>query len=317
MADTVRAMSAFLDPSTGLFRNGAGIAAQHERDLIVSLNDFGKTVCGRLTLESGTPNKIGDVTGASTIYLAPWRGDTVTIWSGSLWVPYKFTQLSRSLASLTSGKNYDVFAYLSSGAVAIDLAPAWTNDTTRDKAVSLKDGIWVNDVSFTAVRSGDSVGQYQGTLLGTIRTTGTSTTEDSAVRRFVSNLWHPLRRHFYRLDTTSHTYSVNSPVRGWNNQSTHTLEWVTCIAQNSVLLNFQGAFTSSGAGTQGARLGMGTSTTSQSLVMDFNSTAILGDGFPMSVSATAGYTIYYVTELATGSGNSTYYYYSLGGEVWN
>ena len=274
-------------------------------------------MCGRLTLESGTPNKIGDVTGASTLYLAPWRGNTLSIYNGTLWVPYAFPQLSLALSGLTSGKNYDVFAYDSGGSAVIDLGQDWTNDTTRNTAVSLLNGIWVNTSSFTTKIGGVTVGANRGTLVGTIRATGTSTTEDSAVKRFVSNLWNPLRRHFARTDTTGHTYSANSPVRGWNNASTHTLEWVTCIAQHSVLINFQGAFTSSGAGTQGARLGLGSATTVQNLVMDFNGTQIIGDGFPFTVSAQGGYAIYYVTELATGSGNSTYYYYSLGGEIWN
>ncbi|AMV20399.1 hypothetical protein [Planctomyces sp. SH-PL14] len=271
-------------------------------------------LCGRLTLETGVPISTADQAAKSTVYLTPWRGNVVSIYNGTLWVPYAFAELSRSLSGLTSGKNYDVFAYDSGGAPVIDLAPAWTNDTTRSAAVSLLNGIWVNTSSFTPVMAGGTVAANRGTLLGTIRTTGTSTTEDSLAKRFVSNLWHPVSRRFHRTDATNHTYS-STTVRGWNNASTHTMEWVSCMAHSSTMLWLNGAFNASGAGSQGARLGLGSVTTSHTQWMDWNSTIIPGFGMTMTVDANTGYAVYYVTESATGSGNSTYYYYTVGGQV--
>ena len=51
--------------------------------------------------------------------------------------------------------------------------------------------------------------------------------------------------------------------------------------------------------------------------LDWNSTIIPGLAIPLVVAPTNGYNIYYVTESATGSGNSNYYYYTFGGGVWN
>jgi hypothetical protein len=269
---------------------------------------------GRLTLTTGVPVTVSDVTGAGTVYLTPWRGKVVSIYNGTLWVPYAFSELSRSISGLTSGKNYDVFAYVSGGNAVIDLAPAWTNDTSRSAAVSLLNGVYVNTSSFTPVMAGGTVAASQGTLLGTIRTTGTATTEDSLAKRFVSNLWHPVSRRFHRTDATSHTYS-STTVRGWNGASTHTMEWVSCIAKDTTMLWLNGAFAASGAGSQGARLGLGSVTTAHTQWMDWNSTIIPGFGLTMTVDPQTGYAIYYVTESATGSGNSNYYYYTIGGQL--
>lgn len=503
---------------------GAGTAAGARSNLELrpaALAEASPLQCGRLTLQSGTPITTSDVTAAATVYFTPWRGNVLSLFDGTDWQPYTFSELSLTLSGLTSGKNYDVYAYrgvstptttnrtptapggdsltatkpsgvvaddiivscgtgrtlsapsgftaatavsnangqgksqlfwkraggsepstytvgstgsagtgstefnlicfavqgahptdnpvIGSGTLAtvpsitttannavlfavhmneangeaitpagwtsfyganwegafsyyhgiracriagpssagatstatfgsagsygtcwviainpapattvtkIDLATAWTNDTTRSSAVSLLNGVYVNTSQFTSVIHSEVVPANRGTLLGTIRTTGTSTTEDSLTKRFVSNLWHPISRRFHRTDATNHTYS-STTVRGWNNASTQTMEWVTCMANYSTLLWLNGAFNASGAGSQGARLGLGSSTTAHVQWLDWNSTIIPGFGLTMTIDPQLGYGIYYVTESATGSGNSSYYYYTLGGQVWN
>jgi hypothetical protein len=272
--------------------------------------------CGRLTLETGVPVSTSDQSAKSTVYFTPFRGNIVSIYDGTNFVPRSFSELSRSISGLTSGKNYDVVAYWSGSAVVIDLALAWTGDTSRNTAFSLLNGVYVNTSSFTTVMGSVSISASQATLLGTIRTTGTNTTADTLTQRFVSNLWNPVSRRFHRTDATNHTYS-STTVRGWNNVNTQTVEWVSCMAHNSTMLWLNGAFNASGAGSQGARLGLGSVTTAHTQWMDWNSTIIPGFGLTMTVDANTGYAIYYVTESATGSGNSNYYYYTFGGGIWN
>jgi hypothetical protein len=283
---------------------------------LVGLTNAAHLLCGRLTLESGVPVSTSDQSAKSTVYFTPDGGDVISIFDGTRFVPRAFAELSRSISGLTSGKNYDVVAYWSGSAVVIDLALAWTSDTARNTAFSLLNGVWVNTSSFTTVMGSVSVSANQATLLGTIRTTGTNTTEDSQTKRFVSNLHRPVFRSFNRTDATNHTYS-STTVRGWNNASTHCLEWVTCIPRNSATLTLNAAFNASGAGSQGARVGVGSVTTAHIQWLDWNSTIIPGLAIPLVVAPTNGYNIYYVTESATGSGNSNYYYYTFGGGVWN
>lgn len=131
---------------------------------------------GRLTLTSGTPVTTSDVTAATTVYFTPnGNGNRIALYDGSAWQIVSFSELSIALGSDAANTNYDVFAYLNAGAVAIERL-AWTNDTTRATALALQNGVWV--------KSGDATRRY----LGSYRTTSTiGQTEDSELRRFVFN----------------------------------------------------------------------------------------------------------------------------------
>ena len=53
--------------------------------------------------------------------------------------PSVTTPHSLALGTLTSGKNYDVFGYVSGGALTLE-SLVWTSDTARATAVTLQDG---------------------------------------------------------------------------------------------------------------------------------------------------------------------------------
>jgi hypothetical protein len=80
---------------------------------------------GRLTLQSGSPTPTGDLTSKTTIYFTPYLGNRVTLWDGSGWTNTEFTETSLALGTLTSDANYDVYAYLNSGVVALDTPLVW------------------------------------------------------------------------------------------------------------------------------------------------------------------------------------------------
>lgn len=271
---------------------------------------------GRLTLTTGVPVTTSDVTGSSSVFFTPYNGNLVTIWNGTMWVPYVFSQIGRTLTGLTSGKNYDVYGYVNSGSFTLDYV-AWTNDTDRAISIEWLHGIQTNASQITGVISGNVVSANQAILLGTIRTTSTTTTEDSVTKRFVSNALNPVPKLLARSDyVNSHTYS-STTIRGWNNGSGATLEWVSTFPSRAPMLSLVGAMLPSGAGTQGARLGLGTSTsTTPALVIDHSAAAAVGDGFALPLAPSTGYVIYYVSESATGTNNSTFYYYDVKGLVW-
>lgn len=66
---------------------------------------------GRLTLLSDTPYTGQDVIGATAIMYTPAVGNQLALYYLGSWLPYTFTEPSLALSGLTSGKNYDVFAY--------------------------------------------------------------------------------------------------------------------------------------------------------------------------------------------------------------
>lgn len=111
---------------------------------------FSSQACnGRLTLTSGTPVTTSDVSNATAIYFTPFHGNKISLYNGSVWQLLSFSEISLALGTISSGTNYDVFAYNNSGTVALDSIVAWTNDTTRATALALQDGIYVKSGALT------------------------------------------------------------------------------------------------------------------------------------------------------------------------
>lgn len=161
---------------------------------------------GRLTLTSGTPVTTSDVTGATSVYYTPYVSNVISLWTGARWQPIEFSETTLALGTLTSGKPYDVFGYLSSGALALE-SLAWTNDTTRATAITIQDGRYAKS------------GAKDRLYLGTFYTTATTTTEDSAAKRYLFNAYNRARKRGYVTQTSVHTYTTGS-WREWNGGST-------------------------------------------------------------------------------------------------
>jgi hypothetical protein len=161
-----------------------------------------------LTLVSATPVPTSDQTGKTTIYWTPFRGAQVALYNGSTqWDIISYSETSIALGTLTSGKNYDVFAYNSSGTLTLELSQAWSSDSARTDALVLQDGV--------LVKSGATTRRY----LGTFRTTSTTQTEDSGGgsttsvggKRFLYNYYNRVRRGLAVKDTTSTwSYTTNT-----------------------------------------------------------------------------------------------------------
>ncbi len=168
---------------------------------------------GRLTLTSGLPVTTGDVTGATTVYYVPFLHNKIDLWDGGSWVTVAYSQVTQALGTITSGRPYDVFGYLSGRTLATEIL-AWTNDTTRATGISLQDGRYA--------KTGDKTRLY----LGTFYTTSATTTEDSAAKRFLWNAYNRVSRRLVVVDTTdSWTYGT-AAWRYANNSAANRVEYV-------------------------------------------------------------------------------------------
>lgn len=136
---------------------------------------------GRLTLETGVPVSTTDQTAKTSIFYTPFVHNVIPLWDGTNWTPTVFTEVTQALGTITSGRPYDVFGFLNAGALNTEIL-SWTSDTARATAVTLQDGRYC--------KSGDKT----RLLLGTFRTTATTTTEDSSQRRFVDNVYNQVPR---------------------------------------------------------------------------------------------------------------------------
>lgn len=170
---------------------------------------------GRLTLESGVPVSTTDQAAKTTIYYTPYVNNIIVLWDGNRWQPVTFAETSLALGTLTAAKLYDVFGYLSSGALVLE-SLVWTNDTTRATAVTLQDGRYC--------KSGDKTRLY----LGTFYTASTTTTEDSVAKRYLFSYHNKVKKNGLKSSSTSHTYTT-SAWRYWNDDAANVIAFVSGI----------------------------------------------------------------------------------------
>jgi hypothetical protein len=167
-------------------------------------SSFNSTCDGRLTLTTATPVTSSDVTAATTIYWSPYRGNRCALYDGAQWNLSSFTEKSIALGVDAANTNYDVFLYLSAGAVTVERV-AWSTDTARATSIVLQDGVYV--------KSSDTTHRY----LGTYRTTAAAgQTEDSVTKRFVWNYYNRVRRILRvteATDTWTYTTATLRQVR--------------------------------------------------------------------------------------------------------
>ena len=204
---------------------------------------------GRLTTESGVPISTSDRTAQSTLYYTPFTGNQIALYDGSAWSLHTFTERSLALSGLTSGKNYDVFLYNNAGTLTLELSAAWTNDTTRADALTTQDGVYV--------KSGATTRRY----LGTIRTTGTTTIEDSLTKRFLWNAQNQVYRRMSKsMFSSSHTYG-SSTVRQYNADATAQIEYVAGLQNGHLTYVLPTALMKSSSASIIGRIGAGENTT--------------------------------------------------------
>jgi hypothetical protein len=152
----------------------------------------------RLTLVSGDPVTIADQILKSTIYYTPYIHGLIHTYDSGAWVPHETTEISLALSGLTAGKQYDVFAYWTGSAVALERSAAWASDSARTDALARQNGI--------LVKSSDHSRRY----LGTFRTSGIATTSDSADTRWLWNYYNRVEKPLTKTTSGTWLYNVAS-----------------------------------------------------------------------------------------------------------
>jgi hypothetical protein len=180
----------------------------------LATGDTNMNVYGRLTTESLVPVSTTARTSQATIYFTPYNGASFPLYNGTRWVRRSFSEISLALSGLTSGKNYDVFVYDNAGTPTLELSAAWASDTARTDAIALQNGVYVKSGTPTRLH------------LGTMRTTSTTTIEDSLAKRFLWNRYNQAPRFMFVTDTTnSWTYST-ATLRQANSAAANQLDYV-------------------------------------------------------------------------------------------
>jgi hypothetical protein len=200
-----------------------------------------------LTLQQDVPIPTADIAGAATVWMGALGINALPIYSvaSSAFIARTFgTSVSLTLnnPNHAANTNYDVFAIWSGGNVILVTAPAWANTTNRTFGIQLLQGRVVNATAFTG-RNGATtytVGQYEATLIGTIRTTSAGMTEDSRKRRFVSQALNPFVKAI-GWEFTDTTWSYNSTTfRQVNGNSFHQVEVIQSLAGRLIDVTYNG-----------------------------------------------------------------------------
>ena len=273
----------------------------------------GGIIGGRVTLESGVPVSTSDQTAKSTVYWCPDEyGDSFPLWDGSAWVWWTGQpEKSVVLSGLTSGKQYDLVLYANGGTTYLDLMPAWASDTSRASGIERKNGRWVNSSAVTTVINGFSLSQYRGLIVGTLRTTGTTTTEDSDAKRFVVSLYNRASRRAHHAETEASWPYTTAAWRKQNNSSSNRIEWIDPIGDMLIQIFNQAVSNNSTADvTRYIGIGIDSETVDTNSASSTNVTTSGGDAYSaVAVTKIVGMGYHYAAALEfSGSiGTTTWY----------
>lgn len=206
-------------------------------------------VCdGRLTLTSGFPVTTADVTGATQVLFTPYKGKHIALYDGtSSWALVAFAETALSLSGATASLPYDIFAYNNAGTLALEKL-AWTNGTTRATAFALQDGVYV--------KSGATTRRY----LGTLYTTGTGTTEDSAAKRFLWNYYNRRPRRLARVESTANWTYTTATIRQVNAAAANKVEVIIGVVEDPIDVTITAAAANGSNTTMLAGIGLNSTT---------------------------------------------------------
>lgn len=197
----------------------------------------------RLTLETAVPVSTSDQLTKTSLFITPYAGDRIALYSGTVWVNRSFTEITVPLAGLTASKPYDVFVYDNAGVVAAETL-VWTNTTTRATALTTQNGV--------LVKTGALTRRYVGTFY--VNGSG-GQTDDGEAKRNVWNYYNRVDRNLRKFDATSSwTYTTDT----WReaNGTTNRVEAVVGWAEDAIAVVATG-YHSNSNGTVYMRTGIG------------------------------------------------------------
>jgi hypothetical protein len=182
---------------------------------VAGVNDF------RLTLTSGMPVTTADVSAAGTIYMTPYKGNSIGCYDGSNWQMVQTTELSVAVPA-SANQVFDIFLDWNS-AVPQLVTSNWTNDTTRATALTYQDGV--------LVQTGNTDWRY----LGTARTKTVSQVDDAEAFRHLWNYYNRVEKHMaYYPTTSSWTDAATYTWRQWNSDTAIQLDFVIGVSEDII-----------------------------------------------------------------------------------
>ncbi len=198
----------------------------------------------RLTLVSGVPVPTTDQSGIASHYCTPYPGGSA---AATAFVPIttdgiNFTMTSvgeltqtttdatKSPAAVANNSVYDVFLWSDAGTIRCTRGPAWSSDTSRGT------GAGTSEIDFTtvfptnknAITNGPAANR--GVLFGSERSNGSAVLMDSALFRWVSNVYNAVPRKVALVLTGSSGGYGTASWRQWDGNSSAQVDILQTLA---------------------------------------------------------------------------------------
>lgn len=181
---------------------------------------------GRLSLVTGTPIPTSDQAAKTRVYFTPYLGNRIALYISGAWDVKTFSEDYVDLSGLTSGQNYDLYAYWDGSQVQLEIDTGASWGPTRSSAPGpggFQDGV--------PTKSGDATRRW----LGFLRASGTTTTEDTDLKRFVFNFYNRVPRRLHAKPSSASPYVSNSTT-SWVAVPDTKVEFLTDGQQNLEIL---------------------------------------------------------------------------------
>lgn len=292
---------------------------------------------GRLSISGSNAVNANIEEANSTVHYLPYIGNTVPIFSGSMWRTLDFGDSISLVLDSDSGhtnyhqenKNFDLFCALEegTGSILLGSGPQWSSDTVRGSGAGTSeltrlDGIRVNRYDMV-LRYGSgandllTVGSNEATFLGVMRPTkpiATTYVFDSVLKRHLWNCYNRGSVDLRAVDTTDNwSYSTNS-WRQANASAANLVSLVTGLRLDLIEIDAYGMVLNSTTTARRVGVGIGVGSTT------VNSAQILANGavvdLRLGVSAKySGFLFGYqeLVWLERGAGSDTQTWYGDNG----
>jgi hypothetical protein len=251
-------------------------------------------VPGRLTLTTAVPVTSSDVTGATTVYFTPYKGNTVPLYDGSAWQLHTFSELSqattdatKSPAAVANSSNYDVFVWNDNGTLRATRGPAWSSATARGTGagtteLELVGGRYVNKIAIT-----NGPAAQRGLYVGSIRSNASAQINDSVLLRHVWNNYNRVGRHLQVVDGTNSWNYTLSTFQQANANAANQFEVLIGLSEDPVRVDVVGV-AGNPSSTVAVGVGVGVDSTSVNSAQ-IRGSIIVATGFTSLSAVYRGY----------------------------
>jgi hypothetical protein len=286
---------------------------------------------GRLTLASGVPVTVSDITGVTTIYYTPAFGNNIPLYNGSSWVATTFTELSLALSANAahtgyhqSGNNFDLYVFSDAGTLRLGTnVTKWSTSTARgagNAEVEFFQGRWVNK-NTVSMRFGSAAGNTvsvparTGLYVGSFRTNVSADGQavDTNQRRHLYNAYNQTARVITNnLNGITWTYNT-AAFRVADNDTDHSVIVLAGLEGSHINLTFLGQAYNGVDGTvRSVQVGIGVNSTTVNSAQLFASAAYQRQNefcFPVAHyrgGVALGNQPFYALEYGPGAGTTTW-----------